>query len=240
MTAQTSNYQLGNTLGSRYDFFFFNKNSSQLWKVYTITFEWDLNISHEAGGMVFHVVHIQGQKRNSVFSKSVRFEIDQHLRSRGCQVTAIRSLAKLEGCKNGQVVGSVSSTPTNSMLSHKVLWQARCKSLAIDKTRPPTPPMVKHYKNPVSLVPDSSQLHLPVVNVEGKAGRGAAWVFHADRMAPDPNDGYNVCEPQIIQSFRKSFLMTRLQWSLNLLNFFSIYWILIWVVVLLLSPKLCS
>jgi len=38
----------------------FYKNGSKLLKVYTITFELDINISHEAGGIVFHVVCIQG------------------------------------------------------------------------------------------------------------------------------------------------------------------------------------
>ena len=116
MTAQTSNYQLGNTPGSRYDFY---KNGSKLFKVYTITFELDINISHKAGGIVFHVVCIQGWKRNE---KSFS-EIYQELRRRGwSKETAIKSLAKLEGCKNGQVVGWVSAT--RSRASHKLMWLA--------------------------------------------------------------------------------------------------------------------
>lgn len=50
MTAQTSNYHLGDILGEQGRF---PKNGSQLLKVYMVSLELGINISPEAGGIKF-------------------------------------------------------------------------------------------------------------------------------------------------------------------------------------------
>lgn len=55
--------------------------------------------------------------------KSTFSEIYQELRTWGqSKETALKSLAKLEGCKNGQVAGWVSATSSGA--SHKLMWLA--------------------------------------------------------------------------------------------------------------------
>ena len=55
--------------------------------------------------------------------KSTFFEIYQELRTWGqSKETALKILAKLEGCKNGQVAGWVLATSSGA--SHKLIWLA--------------------------------------------------------------------------------------------------------------------
>lgn len=92
-----------------------------------VSLELDINISPEAGGIKFFrgtIFKAWGKKKKKiVFFKTLCFQIYQQLSS-GCEVTATKSLEKLEGCKNGQGVG------LKSQVHPQVHWQVYLTPMA--------------------------------------------------------------------------------------------------------------